>query len=45
MSVHTLAQHLSTSVKMIEKHYGHVILRRQASQIAGKLMQNQKIKY
>ena len=35
MSVYTLAQHLSTSVKMIEDHYGHVLLRKKAHEIAG----------
>jgi integrase len=35
MSVYTLAQHLSTSVKMIEDHYGHVLLRNKAHEIAG----------
>ena len=35
MTVYTLAQHLGTSVVMIEQHYGHVELRRIAHEIAG----------
>ena len=35
MSVYVLAQHMGTSVKMIESHYGHVMLRKKASEIAG----------
>ena len=35
MSVYVLAKHLGTSVKMIEDHYGHVLLRKKASEIAG----------
>ena len=35
MSVYTLAQHMHTSVKMIEDHYGHVLLRKKAHEIAG----------
>ena len=46
MSVYTLAQHMGTSVKMIEDHYGHVLLRKKASSIAGdkkpKVQQNKK---
>ena len=45
MSVHTLAKHMSTSVKMIESHYGHVLLRRKAHEIAGRLTENNRIKY
>jgi integrase len=45
MSVHTLSEHLSTSVKMIEDYYGHVLLRRKAHEIAGKLTENHKVKY
>jgi len=45
MSVHTLAKHMSTSIKMIESHYGHVLLRRKAHEIAGKLTENNRIKY
>ena len=36
VSVYVLAQHMGTSVKMIESHYGHVLLRKKASEIAGK---------
>jgi hypothetical protein len=35
MSIYTLAKHMGTSVKMIEQHYGHVLLRKKAHQIAG----------
>ena len=35
MSVYTLAKHMGTSVAMIERFYGHVILRNKASEIAG----------
>jgi integrase len=35
VSVYVLAQHMGTSVKMIESHYGHVMLRKKASEIAG----------
>jgi len=35
MTVYTLAKHMGTSVKMIEDHYGHVLLRKKASEIAG----------
>ena len=35
MTVYTLAKHLSTSVAMIEQHYGHVELRKMAHAIAG----------
>jgi integrase len=35
MSVYVLAKHMGTSVKMIEMHYGHVLLRKKASEIAG----------
>ena len=30
-----VAQHMGTSVLMIEQHYGHVLLRKKAHQIAG----------
>ena len=36
MSVYTLAKHMGTSVAMIEKHYGQVLLRNNAAEIAGK---------
>jgi integrase len=36
MSIYTLAKHMGTSVLMIEQHYGHVLLRKKAHQIAGK---------
>jgi hypothetical protein len=29
------AKHMGTSVLMIEQHYGHVLLRKKAHQIAG----------
>jgi integrase len=35
MSVYTLAEHMGTSVKMIEDHYGHLLLRDKAAEIAG----------
>ena len=35
MTVYTLAKHMGTSVAMIEKHYGQVLLRNHAEQIAG----------
>lgn len=35
MSIYTLAKHMGTSVKMIEDHYAHVLLRKKAHQIAG----------
>ena len=33
LSVHQLARHMGTSVAMIEQHYSHIILRRQAHRI------------
>lgn len=35
MTVYTLAKHMGTSVKMIEDHYGQLLLRDKAAQIAG----------
>jgi len=35
MSIYTLSEQMSTSVKMIEDHYGHVLLRKKADEIAG----------
>ncbi len=35
MSIYTLAKHMGTRVMMIEHHYGHVLLRNKAHQIAG----------
>ncbi len=35
MSIYTLSKVMHTSVKMIEEHYGHVLLRRKAHAIAG----------
>ena len=35
MSVYTLAKHMGTSVAMIEKHYGQILLRNNAAEIAG----------
>lgn len=36
MTVYTLARHMGTSVKMIEDHYGQLLLRDKAAQIAGR---------
>jgi hypothetical protein len=33
--MHVLAKHMGTSQTMIEKHYGHVDMRKKAAQIAG----------
>lgn len=35
ISMHVLAKHMGTSQTMIEKHYGHVDMRKKAAQIAG----------
>jgi integrase len=35
LTVYTLAKHMGTSVTMIEQHYGHVLLRKLAHEIAG----------
>ena len=35
MSIYTLAEHMGTSVTMIQNHYNHIILRKAASRIAG----------
>ena len=35
MSIYVLSKHMGTSVKMIEDHYGHVLLRKKAHEIAG----------
>lgn len=35
LNIYTLAEHMGTSVKMIEDHYGHVQLRKKAHEIAG----------
>ena len=35
MSVYTLSEHMGTSVKMIEDHYGQLLLRDKAAEIAG----------
>jgi integrase len=35
MSVYTLSEHMGTSVKMIEDHYGQLLLRDKAHEIAG----------
>ena len=35
MSVYTLAEHMGTSVKMIEDHYGQLLLRDKAAEVAG----------
>jgi hypothetical protein len=40
MGIYTLTKHMGTSVLMIEHHYGHVLLRKKAHQIAG--LKNQK---
>lgn len=42
MSVYTLAKHMGTSVAMIEKHYGQVLLRNNAAEIAGKAVGESK---
>jgi integrase len=42
MSIYTLAKHMGTSVKMIEDHYAHVLLRKKAHQIAGSISKNTK---
>lgn len=39
MSIYTLSKHMGTSVKMIETHYGHVLLRKKAHEIAGRKFQ------
>jgi hypothetical protein len=43
MSVYTLVQHMGTSVKMIEAHYGHVLLRKKAHEIAGRRFEVKKV--
>jgi len=35
MTIYTLSEHMGTSVKMIEDHYGHLQLRKKAHEIAG----------
>jgi integrase len=35
LSIYTLAEHMGTSVKMIEDHYGQLLLRDKAAEIAG----------
>jgi integrase len=35
MSIYTLAEHMGTSVPMIERHYGQILLRDKAAEIAG----------
>jgi integrase len=35
MSIEELAEHMGTSVSMIQNHYNHIILRKAASRIAG----------
>ncbi len=42
MSIYTLAKNMGTSVLMIEQHYGHVLLRKKAHQIAGGVNVNVK---
>jgi integrase len=42
MSIYTLAKHMGTSVKMIEDHYAHVLLRKKAHQIAGNRKNKEK---
>ena len=39
MSIYTLCKQMGTSVKMIETHYGHVLLRKKAHEIAGRKYQ------
>jgi integrase len=35
VSIHQLARHMDTSVGMIEKHYSHILLRKNAAQFGG----------
>jgi integrase len=35
VSIHQLARHMDTSVGMIEKHYSHILLRKNAAQFSG----------
>jgi integrase len=35
MSIEELAEHMNTSVMMIQRHYNHIILRKAAGRIAG----------
>lgn len=35
MSIEELAEHMDTSVTMIQKHYNHILLRKAAGRIAG----------
>ena len=35
MSIEELAEHMNTSVTMIQKHYNHILLRKAAGRIAG----------
>jgi len=35
VSIHQLARHMGTSVGMIEKHYSHILLRKNAAQFGG----------
>jgi integrase len=44
MSIYTLAKHMGTSVKMIEDHYAHVLLRKKAHEIAGGVSKNYQSK-
>jgi hypothetical protein len=44
MSIYTLAQHMGTSVKMIEQHYGHLQLSQKADVIAGRRLNTARSK-
>ena len=43
MSIEELAEHMGTSVSMIQNHYNHIILRKAASRIAGDKDQRKKV--
>ena len=43
ISIYTSAKHIGTSVKMIDDHYAHVLLRKKVHQIAGVKNQSNKI--
>jgi hypothetical protein len=40
LSIYKLAVQMGTSVKMIEKHYGHLLPRQAIDEIAGRRMDN-----
>ncbi len=43
MNIYTLSKHMGTSVKMIETHYGHVLLRKKAHEIAGRKYETKSV--